>query len=177
MCNRYCHLNCAHMPNTCRWSWRWQASNLDFPWGWSEAPGQCQQLQGTQHNTALPQISHEVSLINPRHMCRKVVVVILSMCVSVCLLPRWNLLHTSFVRRKQGVIGFFTVFSRFFVVWLLLKMLRSKVLASFADRHCLSRFLMSSRWTEETAIASFQCEECIQLAIASTTQLTHHWSL
>ena len=45
-------------------------------------------------------------------MRRRVMVVVLSVCVSVYLLPR-NLLHTSFIRQKHGVIGFFMVFSRF----------------------------------------------------------------
>ncbi len=55
---------------------------------------------------------------------------------------------------------------------------RSKVLASFADRHhCgLLRSMTSSRWTKETAMGSFQLEECVQLAIAPTTRLIHHWS-
>ena len=58
-------------------------------------------------------------------------------------------------------------------MWLSLKMLHSNVLASFANHHSLLRFLMSFRWTEEIAMASFQREECVQLAIASTTRLTH----
>ena len=57
-------------------------------------------------------------------------------------------------------------------MWLSLKMLHSKVLASFADRYCLPRFLMSSQWTEQTAMASFQCKECIQLVIAPTLNTT-----
>ena len=52
-----------------------------------------------------------------------------------------------------------------------------KVLASFANHHCILHFLprclASCRWTEEAAIASFQLEECVQLATAPTTQLTH----
>ena len=44
------------------------------------------------------------TIFNPRCMRRKVTVVVLCVCVCVCLLP-WNLLHTSFIRRKQGVIG------------------------------------------------------------------------
>ena len=57
--------------------------------------------------------------------------------------------------------------------------LRSKVLTSFADCHCLPRFLTSSQWTEGTAMASFQWKECVQLAIAPTTQLiiTDHSTL
>ena len=65
------------------------------------------------------------------------------------------------------------VLSKVFVLWLLLKMLRSKVLASFADRYYLPCFLTSSCWTEETVIGSFQHEECVQLAIVPITQLTH----
>ena len=37
-----------------------------------------------------------------------------------------------------------------------LKTLRSIVLVSLADHDRLSRFLMNSPWTEETAMASFQ---------------------
>ena len=58
-------------------------------------------------------------------------------------------------------------------MWLSLKTLRSKVLASLpiATAFLASCFLMSSRWTEEIAMVSFQ--ECAQLAIAPTTRLTH----
>ena len=49
-----------------------------------------------------------------------------------------------------------------------------KVLVSFANHCGLPCSLTSSRWTKELAVASFQRKECIQLAIAFTTQLTHH---
>ena len=42
--------------------------------------------------------------------CARGMVVIL--CVCICLLPL-NLLHTSFIRRKQGVIEFFKMFQAF----------------------------------------------------------------
>ena len=58
------------------------------------------------------EVQHEGQLINPRRMHCRVTVVVLSMCVCVYLLPR-SRLHTSFIHRKQGVIGFFMVFSRF----------------------------------------------------------------
>ena len=45
-------------------------------------------------------------------MHRRVMVVVLSVRPSVCLLPQ-SLLHTSYIRRKQGVIGFFMVFQGF----------------------------------------------------------------
>ena len=57
-------------------------------------------------------------------------------------------------------------------MWLSLKMLHSKVLVSFSDHNCLSRFLTSSLWTEKTAMASFQQDYhyiCVDLAIAPKT--------
>ena len=100
--------------------------------------------------------------IYPWRMHRRVTVVILSLCVCVCVCVCLSvitksaayLVCTSKTRCHRVLYGVFKVF----VMWLSLKTLRSRVLASFADCHCLPRFLMSSQWTEETAIASFQCE-------------------
>ena len=129
---------------------------------WPTLPLAMRHVNKTSRNSLQP-------LINPRRMrCR--------VTVAFCLLSL-NLLHTSFMCRKWGVVGFFFyVVFKVCVVWLSLKTLRSKVLASFADRHCLPCFLTRSRWTEETAMASFQREECVLLAIAPTTQPTHQWS-
>jgi hypothetical protein len=44
---------------------------------------------------------------------------------------------------------------------LLLKMLYSRVVASFADHRSLSRSLASSQWTKETAFCFFQLEEIL----------------
>jgi hypothetical protein len=69
------------------------------------------------------------------------------------------------------------VFSRFFkvfVVWLSLKTLCSRVLASFTGHRRLSCFLASFRWTMETAMTSFQLEEYVWSAIDPTRQLVHH---
>ena len=63
----------------------------------------------------------------------------------VCLLP-WNLLPTSFIRHKpfyKVLYGGFNVFT----VWLSLKTLRSRVLASFAGHCRLPRSLVSFWWT------------------------------
>ena len=87
-------------------------------------------------------------LINPQRMCRRVMVVVLYVYVSVCYYASYYVPHLC--RKCHRVL--YDVF----VLWLLLKTLCSKVLASFADYDCLSRFLMSSPWTEETAMASFQ---------------------
>ena len=51
-------------------------------------------------------------VVNPRRMRRRVIAVVLCVCLSVCLLPR-NLPHTSFVRQKQGVIGSLRCFQDF----------------------------------------------------------------
>ena len=42
------------------------------------------------------------------------------------------------------------------IVWILSKMLCSKVIATFSDHHGLLRFLSSSRSMKETVAASFQ---------------------
>ena len=84
------------------------------------------------------------STINSRCMHHGVTVVVLSVYVSVCLSVTIKsaayLVYTSKTRCRRVLYGVFKVF----VVWLSLKTLRSKVLASFADCHCLPHFLMSS---------------------------------
>ena len=50
-----------------------------------------------------------------------------------------------------------------------LKMIHSTVQVSFADHRCLSCSMARSQHTKETAMASFQLEECAQLVIAPTT--------
>ena len=64
-------------------------------------------------------------LINPRRMRRRVTVVILCVCVSVTMLAATYLVYTSQVRFRRVLYGIFKVL----VVWLSLKMLRSRVLA------------------------------------------------
>ena len=112
--------------------------------------------------------------INPRRMRRRVTVLILSVCLSVYLLPR-NLLSTSFLRRKEGIIGFFMMFSRFLSCGFLLKTLPSRVLVSFAGHRRLPRSLASFQWTKKTAMASFQLEEYVLLAIDPTRRLARYW--
>ena len=46
------------------------------------------------------------------------------------------------------------------IVWILLKMLCSKILATFADHRCLLRFLLSFQLIKETATSSFQEDVC-----------------
>ena len=59
------------------------------------------------------------------------------MCVCVCVCLSVTMLAATYLvlRQKQGVLGFFMAFSRFATCgfcWLLLRMLCSKVLGSFA---------------------------------------------
>ena len=70
--------------------------------------------------------------------------------------------HAQILRRKLAggskTSKFVNVFSLesfplYSIVWILLC---SKVLATFADHHCLLHFLTSSRRTKEAAMASFQ---------------------
>ena len=74
------------------------------------------------------------------------------MYLSVTTLATTYLVYMSNVRCHKVLYGVFKVYD----MWLSLKTLHSKVLASFADHNCLSRFLMTSQWIEETAMASFQ---------------------
>ena len=96
------------------------------------------------------------------------------MCVCICLLPR-NLLHTSFIRRKQGVIEFFMMFQAFchmaFTENALFK--SSGIISGHCHLPCSP---VTSRWTKETVITSFQCKECVCLAIAPIIRPTQHSS-
>ena len=74
-----------------------------------------------------------------------------------------NLLSTSFIRQKQGVIG---------SLWCLChvafaKNLCFRVLALFAGHHRLSRSLASFWWTNETVVASFQLEGYVHVWLIS----------
>ena len=80
------------------------------------------------------------------------VCVCLSVCLSVTTKSATYLVCTSKLQCHRVLCGVFKVF----VVWLLLKTLCSEVLASFAEHNCHSRFLMSSPWTKEAVMASFQ---------------------
>ena len=51
----------------------------------------------------------------------------------------------------------YSVFNRL-IMWILLKMFQSNVLAWFADHDCHSCFLMSSPWTEQTARVSYSID-------------------
>lgn len=74
-------------------------------------------------------------------------------CLCSCLLAA-----TYFIEILcHGVLyGIFQICNMF-----LLKMLRSKVLVSFADQCCLPHSLISTRWTNETAVAFFQLKGCV----------------
>ena len=87
-------------------------------------------------------------------MRRRVMVIVMCVCVylSIKTLATVYLVYTSKIRCQRVLYGVVKVF----VMWLLLKTLCSKVLASFADHDRLSCFLMSSPWPEVTAMASFQ---------------------
>ena len=95
-----------------------------------------------------------VLIINPRRMRRRDNYGSCFVCVYVCVC--YHEICSLYVKNKVSW-GSLRCFQGF-VVWPSLKTLCSTVLASFLDCHCLPRFLTSSRWTEETAIASFQRE-------------------
>ena len=111
-------------------------------------------------------------VINPR--CMREGYGSQSVCVCVCLsvttLTATYLIFTSIVRCLRVLYGVFQICS----VWLLLKILLFKSSLSFADHRSLPRSLTSYQSTKESAMASFQYKECIQLAITSTTRLTNY---
>ena len=110
-------------------------------------------------------------LVNPRHMRKGYGSQSVCVCVlSVTLLATTYLVFTSKVKVSYGSSWHFPDLQRVTFAENAL----FKVLASFADHRGLPCSLTSSRWTKEPTMASFQCEECIQLVIASTTRLTHH---
>ena len=117
--------------------------------------------------------SSSLKVINPRCTCCRVMVVILCVCIYLAVATKsatyliYNIVMSKI--KCHGVLhGVFNVF----VVWLLLKMFRSRVLLSFTNHHCLHHFLTSSQWTKEMAMASFQCDEYIQF---KRLLLQHNW--
>ena len=119
--------------------------------------------------------------INPRHMRRGVMVIVLSVCVCVCLLGR-NLLAA--YRIFTSTIGFFMVFSRF-----LLCGFRWKCFVQEFWCHLLvtTAFLPPwwafNRWTNETAMVSFQLEYYVAMASSrssnttGSSQIVAHWQI
>ena len=78
-------------------------------------------------------------IINPRHMREGYGSHSVCVCLSVTMLAATHLVFTSKVRCLRVPYGIFQICN----VWLLLKMLCSKVLASFADHCSLPCSLMS----------------------------------
>ena len=104
--------------------------------------------------------------------CARVTVVVLCVCVCTKLAATY-LNYMMKVRCHQAFYAELNVC----IVWMSLKTLRSKFLATFADHRCLLRFLTSSQWTKETVMASFQEHlVCRTIVIALITRLAHHWS-
>ena len=95
-----------------------------------------------------------------------------SVCVSVNSLTATYLVYTL----KIGCRQTFHDDLNTCIVWIWLKTLCTKVLATVADHLCLLLFFTNSRWTNETAMASFQEEQCVNnIAIVHRTRLIHHW--
>ena len=115
-----------------------------------------------------------MNIINPRRMRRRVTVVVLCVCVSVCQSVTTKsaayLVSTSQTKFYGVLYGVFNVLT----VWLSLKTLCSRVLAPFAGHRCLPCSLANFRWPNETTMASFQLEKYIWFVINPTTQLVHH---
>ena len=98
-----------------------------------------------------------------------------SVCVCICLSATTKsatyLIYMLKTRCHRVLYGVFKIF----VAWLSLKTFCSS-LASFAGHCHLPCSPTTSQRTKETAITSFQCEECACLAIAPIIRPTHHSS-
>ena len=77
------------------------------------------------------------------------VILCVCVCVSVTMLAATYL----FYMLKTRLFGSFKIY----IVWILLKMLCLKVLATFADHRCLLRFVSSSRSTRDDYFISILC--------------------
>ena len=84
--------------------------------------------------------------------CVRVTVVIVCVCVCVTELAATYFVYTLKVWCHQAFYAALHVC----IVWISLKSLCSKVLARFTNHLCLLHFLVNSRWTKETAMASFR---------------------
>ena len=97
-----------------------------------------------------------MNIINPQRMregyCSCSLCVYVCICVSITKLAVTYLVYTLKTRCHYASHGIFKIC----IVWILLKTLCSKVLATFANHHCLLRFLSSSPLMKETVITSFQ---------------------
>ena len=96
-------------------------------------------------------------------------------CVCVCVSTTKSATYLVYTSKTKCHRVLYDVF-KVFVVWLSLKTLCSRVLASFAGHHRLPCSPVTSRWTKETAVTSFQHEECACLAIAPIIRPTYHSS-
>ena len=97
-----------------------------------------------------------MSVINPRHACARVTVVVLCVCLSFCVsittLAATYLVYMLKSRwRSASYVIFYTC-----IVWISLKTFHSEVLVTFADHLCLLQFLTDFRCTKQSAMASFQ---------------------
>ena len=101
--------------------------------------------------------------INPRHMCEGYCSHSVCELVCVCPLPPCYI-PVLYVENKVP-LGFRGLSFKIRIVWISLKTLCSKVLTTFAHHCCFICFLLSSRSMKVTATASFQEDQCVDLAI------------
>jgi hypothetical protein len=79
-------------------------------------------------------------------------VVVHSVCLSVCVsVTTRSAAYFIFMSKTKFCRGLYDVL-KVFIMWLSVKTLHSRVLASFAGHRRLPRSLAKFRWTKETAI-------------------------
>ena len=83
------------------------------------------------------------------HTCKCLQMLVASVSLSVTKLT------AGLKVENKELLGFLYGIFKIRIVWISLKMLCSKILATFDDQSCLLHFLMSSQWTKETVIISF----------------------
>ena len=100
----------------------------------------------------------------------------MSVCLSVTTKSAAYLVFTSQTKFYRVLYGVFNIFT----VWLYLKTLRSRVMASFAGHRFLPRSLANFRRPNETAMASFQLEKYYMVSYRSnnttgSSLIVLHW--
>ena len=98
-------------------------------------------------------------LVNPWHMHKRVTVV--GLCISVCYHFNYYALHLQVESKVLSLLWHIQQMK----LSLLSKRLYSKVMAVLVDHLGLHRFMMNPQCTKVTVIASFQPQQCIDLAI------------
>ena len=106
--------------------------------------------------------------------CARVTVVILCVCLCICYRASCYIPHLYVENRVPLRFLCHCHWFNVCIVWILLKTLRSKVLARFTDHHCLLRILMNSRWRRDSN-GFFSRTLACRTSDGSYNSTDYHW--